>query len=748
IIPDMPPEMNIFLPAPIVELTGEQIIPLKLTIEDDFGFSNLQVAYEIRRPSYIQADPFISMFAINLNNGNTKQEIELDWSLIELGLMPEDEVHYHFELYDNDTVSGPKKLISGTFIARLPSLNDLFKNFAAREEKITEKIEMELEDVRLLKAQLEKTELEILKTDKPDWDQKQALKKSLEEVKQQLEDFQELAEQIEALKDTGRENDLFTSEMLEKFNELQKLIEDIFPPGLREKLNALEDALENITNQDLLDALKNLSENMDQVEQELDRFLDIFRRVQAEQKMDEIKKRIEQLIRQQENLNQDIAASEADPKADTDVFEKLSRQEEQNIHDYADLEESFESAAEMMEEFSPSSAEDLQDLSASDLARDIENDLKNAARELNRQDGDRAQKSSRQALENLEKMDNALNSIQAQFQLETVGDIARKFRQVLRDILELSKAQEALREETVTTPRNSPRQADLAVRQQLYQDQLSHIMGNLMHLSKQTFLVTPEMGRSMGRTFSEMEQSKTRLGERNGPGSLKNQEQAMVGLNETAQLILTAIKEMQSTGSASGYAEFLKKMGELSGQQQGINGQGLQLALGQMAAAQQQSLMGEMLRKQQGVRKSLGQLMDEMNSSGKQGLGDLSGIARDMDSVIKDMQARNFTQKTQERQQSILSRMLDSQRSLTKRGFEDKRKSKSALSSPSQGPAGLPRDLGQRKSLFIEALNQALKSGYSRDYQDMIRRYFNRLSRVEEIILQDSTSKTIESPNS
>ena len=40
--------------------------------------------------------------------------------------MPEDEVHYHFEVYDNDEVSGPKKSISSTFIARVPSLGDLF----------------------------------------------------------------------------------------------------------------------------------------------------------------------------------------------------------------------------------------------------------------------------------------------------------------------------------------------------------------------------------------------------------------------------------------------------------------------------------------------------------------------------------------------------------------------------------------------------------------------------------------------
>ena len=40
--------------------------------------------------------------------------------------MPEDELHFRFELYDNDVVMGPKKQVSDIFIAKVPSLNDLF----------------------------------------------------------------------------------------------------------------------------------------------------------------------------------------------------------------------------------------------------------------------------------------------------------------------------------------------------------------------------------------------------------------------------------------------------------------------------------------------------------------------------------------------------------------------------------------------------------------------------------------------
>ena len=73
--------------------------------------------------------------------------------------------------------------------------------------------------------------------------------------------------------------------------------------------------------------------------------------------------------------------------------------------------------------------------------------------------------------------------------------------------------------------------------------------------------------------------------------------------------------------------------------------------------------------------------------------------------------------------------MLDSQKSLMQRGQKEERTSTTASQLiPYSGPGGLPADMGQRRSLTIEALNQALKAGYSSEYQDMIRRYFNTLT--------------------
>ena len=47
------------------------------------------------------------------------------------------------------------------------------------------------------------------------------------------------------------------------------------------------------------------------------------------------------------------------------------------------------------------------------------------------------------------------------------------------------------------------------------------------------------------------------------------------------------------------------------------------------------------------------------------------------------------------------------------------------------GPGGLPIDRGQRKNLALDAMNRSLNAGYSREYQTMIKRYFNTMSQLE-----------------
>jgi hypothetical protein len=183
---------------------------------------------------------------------------------------------------------------------------------------------------------------------------------------------------------------------------------------------------------------------------------------------------------------------------------------------------------------------------------------------------------------------------------------------------------------------------------------------------------------------------------------------------------------MQMSGSGSGMAEFMEQMEQMSQQQQGINQSTINLPqLGMMA---QQQMMEQLQKQQEELKKQLEELLGE--NPGQES-GGLSKANEDMEEVIEDFRRRQVDRRTQERQQRILSRMLDSQKSLTKKDYSEKRKSNSAEEFIYSGPTGLPSDLGEREMLLINAMESALQEGHSREYQNMMKQYFRSLQQGE-----------------
>jgi len=739
IIPDLKPEMTVIQPQPVLELGTDQIIPIQIKIEDDFGFSTLQIGYEIKRPSYIENQSQISIFPIYISNPKVlSQEIKSVWKLNEYNLMPEDEVHYHFELYDNDKVSGPKKSISSIYIARLPSLGDLFASIEEKEDKMVDDLVIRSKEIDKIQDQLNNLELEMLKSDKIDWAQKQQIEETLSNIQKETEALKDIAESMEAINQAAEKHKLFSEELMQKFSDLRELVNEILDPELMTDLDEIKKALDKMNTKDLMKAMKELSSNLDNVEQQLDRFIDIFKRIKAEQKLNETAQRLDKLVERREKTNNEI--QKLDSNSDKNLIEQLSVDEKRNGNEYSNIRKLMEEASKAMGEFDKESSQALENLENSRTANETESLMNQTIRQLQKNRNDSAKQKSASALEKLKNIRSEISEIKNQFENNTTREMALKFQKIMKDLLELSKNQESLEKTTRSIPRNSQRLGEIAGKQQFIQDQLTKIVSELIELSKETFAVTPKIGQGMGMANNNMEEAKKRLAERNGRGATNNQKSAMAGLNSSILAVSQSMNEMQSTGSASGFEQFLKRMQQMSNQQQGINNESMQLALGQLSASVKEGLMGRLLSQQQQVQKSLQQLMKESKKSGEGGLGDLQGISKDIEEVINDFQKRKFNQQTNQRQQRILSRMLDSQKSMTQRGYKEERKAETANEIIYEGPSGLPLDYGQRRSLAMEALNQSLKAGYSRDYQTMIRRYFNSLSKIEQISFEKDTT--------
>ncbi|MFL3013693.1 MAG: hypothetical protein ACJZ19_03890 [Candidatus Neomarinimicrobiota bacterium] len=733
VLPDYKPNINIIKPTPIITLGNNQIIEFDIDIEDDFGFENLQLAYEIIRPDYLNVEPYISMFIIpELIQDTIKQNIKTPWNLSDIMLMPDDEVHYHFELTDNDNISGPKKTVSEKFIAKIPSLADLYQDMEKQEESIEKQFNESVEELSDLKAQIERMELDVLKAeDELEWEDQQKIKEMVTKAKDELDRIKNIAAAMEKLIEESEKHNLFLPDLAEKFKELSSLINDIIPENIMKELSELKNSLDNMDLEELQNSLEKMASNMNEVESELDRYIDIFKRLKAEQKLDELKNRLEKLIQQKNKLDDDIKNIKNEPSINDE--QRIAQEEQRLLEELKQLNNEMDQSSNLIEPFSENSADKIEELSKSVDYKNAKDNIQSTISNLQKSNNKKAKKTSQEALNNLYNLQNAFSMIQQQFQNETVSKMATKLEKIMRDFLFLSKKQENLKEKTSLLSRNSSRLKNMAYNQQLIQDQLRQTTEQMAELSKETFSITPEIGKAVGLVNNSIEKIKSDLTDRNIRDAMKNQDISIEGMNETALYLFQSIKQMQSSGSASGFEQFLKMMQQMAGQQQGLNQKGMGLSLGQMSESTKKQMLQSMLQGQEGIQKSLQQLIKEMKQSGNnQGQGDLKGISKDIDDVISDISKNTYNRNTKNKQRRILSRMLDSQTSLAQRGYKEKRKSYSNQSSKIYSSSkGLPENLGQRQSIALEALNRSLNSGYSKEYQTMIKRYFNAMSQIK-----------------
>ena len=101
LIPDKYPEVEILSPAEDLEVSGTEVLNLAYTARDDFGISSMRLIYEVAGKE--RSIPL----KIPKDRRSTGPEL-FKWDLASLALTPGDRVAFRLEVWDNDSISGPK----------------------------------------------------------------------------------------------------------------------------------------------------------------------------------------------------------------------------------------------------------------------------------------------------------------------------------------------------------------------------------------------------------------------------------------------------------------------------------------------------------------------------------------------------------------------------------------------------------------------------------------------------------------
>jgi len=726
---DENPSIEMISPNTNIKLSMDGKIPLVSKIKDDYGFSKLNLNYRLTESKYRNIDEDYTVIPLTINKELKEDDIYYVWDLIPLVLAEGEVLTYYLEVFDNDIINGPKSARTQSFTIHVPSMNEMFASAEETQNDALKDLEKTFKEAEKLSKELQKIS-DDLKQNRREitWQEKERIESSSKKLEDMMQKVEEVSQNLAEMQQDLMQNNLLSQETLDKYNELQNLLDEFNSEELREAFKRLQESMQNMMRDKVQMSLEELKANEEYFKKSLERTLNLLKRVQVEQKLDELIKRTEDISQKIEELK---SKTDLAQQSDKNKFDEMSRKQNDISSDMQRLNEEMNKLMDKMNELSDMPKQAMEKLFSEFEKQEntqLSEEAANLLREMKKLQALQKQQNISQNMQSMSKQLQDLKSqMQQMNQLQAYFDMMK----ILDDLITLSKMQEELKNNTNNLSFNSPELNETAREQNRLQNNLSRILQKMNSLSQKTFAITPEMGRALGKAATEMQNSTNAL--QNNTGNIVSQRQtaAMKNLNEAASMMKNSMDQMMNGGGqGGGMMSMMQQLQQLSQQQMELNQLTQMLNQGQMTqemAAQMQRLA----QQQEIIRKSIEEMNRESQEAGKSKslAANLERIMEEMREVVTNLQTEKVNDELIKKQERILSRLLDAQRSINERDFEKERKSNTGRNITRTSPPELYLSSEEGKNKLRDELRKAISEGYKKDYEDLIRKYFEALEK-------------------
>ncbi|MCD6163249.1 MAG: hypothetical protein J7K40_12690 [candidate division Zixibacteria bacterium] len=725
---DYPPQVQITFPAVDVDLDESMTLPIDAALYDDFGFTKLELVYwtfSEGRESSKKREVLKESFG-NLNEAL----FTYNWFIEKLYLLPGDLVYYYLELFDNDIISGPKSSVSKTYSARLPSIDEIMADITGQQEEIFVDFEETVANQKELKKELEQLSREMLKLSEVDWEKKQQIQHTIDRQKDIAEKLEQMAEQIDDAIEKFEKNEMATMEMLDKMEELRNLMEEVATPELKEAMKKLQEALQKMDPELLKEAMKNFEMSVEQTNENLDRMLALLKKYQLEQKIDMLAKLSEKLAQQQEQINDKL--SQCQKKDDVSKCQSQQKQQEQGLEN---LKEQFEQAKQLNDQLDMIPKQDMEKADQQVNSPELSKKMSEMMQSLGMCSSKNACKKGGQLQQDFNELAQMFQQMMEQMQSQQQQMITGMIKKAIADILYLSHNQEDVINSTKEDIKRLEGRREAASQQKDIETAADRVAQNVSDITKETLFVNFAVMERLGAALTSMQEAIDKLNSRHPGKAENNQVEAMSALNQSVSVLMKALDEVSQcqSSSCSGMQSLMQKLNQMGKQQMNINQQSQMMMPmpGQMLSMAQKQGMQRLAAQQEAIRKGLQELTEELGSSGNI-LGRIDQLGEEMKKVSQDLQNQNLNRNTIKRQERILSRLLDAQKSVHRRDHSRKRQARTADDIIRRGPEALNFGNMNNEKL-AEDIKKALTEKYPKRYERQIKEYFKALTKDSAI---------------
>lgn len=712
-MPDEPPLVKLFLPGRDVDMPLSMQVLLGVNSLDDFGLGTLFLYYAKEESVQAGTGGYVQKRLKSLG-GRKEDTTFYSWDLSDLGILPGEVLSYYLAVSDNDEVSGPKLSRTEVFKVRFPTMTEIYNAAVKQTERTSEELAPMQQTQEKLGERLERISQQLLKEGNLSWDERQALAQVLEdqgELARQIEDLRQEVKQLQEELSSGLQLD---AETMERLAQLQELLSRLLPQELQQSLAKLAAELEKQA-PDLRKALADFKLQQEQLQQSIDQALEFLKRVLEEQRLEALARKADDLARIQKDLLDRLG---------TDAPELLSRVE-------TELGEGVDSLRKEMEELARTISDSATGGELAALAEGMKRDglseaVGRTAQAMKQGDNREAKASGEKVKQKLEALSQSLNAISQQLKKKRSGEVARQLLMAAEELLAISHTQERLAEEI-----SRSQEANLRAGVQMGLREGARVVAeSLAGLGSRTMALSGRVVQELARVMGIMEAAAQSLADNRPAPARQQMLAARSGLNQVVDMLLAAIDEQASGGGMSaGMEGLLSQLSQMTSEQMAINAGmgGIPIPIPGGLTPAQMAALERIMSQQAALRERLQQMLQQMGGQMPGLTSSLSGVLEEMQRVERDLAELNISRELLQRQESILSHLLDAQRSIRQRGFKEERESEAAKPFVVGPSPRLPEDAGERNRFLREELMRSLKEARFGEYERMIRAYFEQL---------------------
>lgn len=707
-IADKAPEIRIVYPGRDTLFTQNMMQRMKFFASDDYGLRNLHLNYRINDNEVIRK-------SIKENITGNILEHDYIFDLRDTYMLPGDVVTYWAQITDN--APEPQTSYSSVYRLRFPSVEEIFAEIQREEEQKMEAFQKGIEESRRLQEDFERKRRDMMKREEFDWEDRQEIEQFLERQDDLNKMVEKLADEYQNLLEKFEDNPFLSDDTLEKMERIRELMEEIADENLKDVMENMQKAMETMDRNEILKLMDEFKFSMEDFDRKLQNTLDLLESIKKEQNL----QKALAISKEMEQMQQKLLERTMDGEMDS---EALTR-EQQTIQDKLEAlkQQLEETMALMSEEKDGDIMKAMQELmDRLSQEENVGDNIQQSIENLSQGDNKQAAQNQQQALQQMQQMTSELSQMIDMMMEGSMVEMAEIIRLTIRRLLALSDEHRNITTKLARDP--FPIYPNLIANY----DTVHLILQGLYSSPEIILFITPKFIMDADNTITEFREMFHHMLNIRNPNIRNRLNNIQKGINLMIFNLMQTAENMQQ-GGGGGMESLMQALQQMGQEQMGLNmiTQQLleQLRSGQGMTREMRQQMQRIAAEEERIAENLRRML-ETNQEAQRQANSINQLIEELESVSRQLQRNRLDQDLINRQERILSRLLDAQKSLTQRDYSRRRRGETR----ELEEWDLPEEVRQEfQRLRQQALLEENFRSYPKEYQELIREYLRILNR-------------------